>query len=115
MNNDAHEIGLCGGDHADGLVLREIRLVFGGENRGEIGEVLDCLACLEEVLVRFFRDIVRVVVLSGGYSEGEEAEGGEAAEDGGGEREARRRAVAEDGNGGDRHVVVGGGFDRERS
>lgn len=92
MDDDAHEIGLCGCDHADGLVLRELNPLIEGENRGEIREVLDGIACAEEALVRLLglpRDTVRVL-LSGGYGKGEEAEGGDTAEGASTRWEARR-------------------------
>lgn len=92
MDDDAHEIGLCGCDHADGLVLRELNPLVGGEDGGEIRKVLDGIACAEEVLVRLLglpRDIIRVL-LSGGDGKGEEAKGGDTSEGASTGWEARR-------------------------
>lgn len=104
MDDDAHEIGLGGGDQADGLVWREVGVVMGREDGGEVGVVLGSVfARLEEVFVGLLGLsgwIVRVLS-SGGDGEGEEVEGG------GAESEAGWRKVAEDGNGGDRRHLDG--------
>lgn len=109
LDDDAHEVGLGGGDGADGLGLGERGGVVGGEHRAEGGEVLDGLFGSEELLARLLLELLgdaaRVLMLLRG-GDGEASESSEAAEDAGQGRErggVDGGSVAEDGNGSDRH------------
>lgn len=82
FDDDAHEVGLRGGDGADGLGFGERGLVLRREDRGEGGVVLEGLFSSEELLVRRlgFPGDVRVLVLLG-CGDGDASEGCEAAEE----------------------------------
>lgn len=68
MDDDAHEIGLGGGDCADGLEFGERRRFLRGKDWGEGGGVVsEDLSGSEEVLagLGFLGDIVRGLLLGG--------------------------------------------------
>lgn len=65
MDDDAHEVGLGGGDGADGLGLGEGRGLFGREDWGQGGVVSEGVFGSKEILVRrwLLRDVVRFLLL----------------------------------------------------
>ena len=114
LDDDAHEVGLRGGDDADGLGVGERRRVLEGEDGGEGREVLEGLLRFEEVLAwgLLLVLVARVSVVPGGGGGGGDweapeaaaEEGGEGWERGGGSHH-RAVVVAEDGERCDRHQV----------
>lgn len=101
FDDDAHEVGLGGGDEADGLGGEEVAGFEGGEGgEGEGGEAAEGVAGSEEVLGwRGICSRVRVRVLGGEGDEGGEAAAGEEGEGRG--REGRAAGEAEEGERGE--------------